>query len=300
MKTRVSSPEELIQLFLDYLLVEKGASENTRLSYARDLKKFFYFLKRRKKNPEQVTSDELSLFLQEQSRAGLSPRSLARLGSSLRSFFRFLLIDGYLKKNPAATLATPRSWFNLPHFLTVAEVEKLIQQPKEDEPRGKRDRAILELLYATGLRVSELIKLEMDQVNLKAGYLICRGKGGKERVVPFGSSAQAALRRYLSEVRPLLIKKESPYLFLTRQGKPFTRQGLWKLLHHYAVLAGLEEKVSPHVLRHSFATHLLERGADLRSVQILLGHSQITTTQIYTHLSRKWLREVYDRFHPRA
>jgi len=300
MKTRVSSPEELIQLFLDYLLVEKGASENTRLSYARDLKKFLYFLKRRKKNPEQVTSAELSLFLQEQSRAGLSPRSLARLGSSLRSFFRFLLIDGYLKKNPAATLATPRSWFNLPHFLTVAEVEKLIQQPKEDEPRGKRDRAILELLYATGLRVSELIKLEMDQVNLKAGYLICRGKGGKERVVPFGSSAQAALRRYLSEVRPLLIKKESPYLFLTRQGKPFTRQGLWKLLHHYAVLAGLEEKVSPHVLRHSFATHLLERGADLRSVQILLGHSQITTTQIYTHLSRKWLREVYDRFHPRA
>jgi len=300
MKVRVSSPEELIQLFLDYLLVEKGASENTRLAYARDLKKFLYFMKKRKKNPEQVTSDELSLFLQEQSRAGLSPRSLARLGSSLRSFFRFLLIDGYLEKNPAATLATPRSWFNLPHFLTVAEVERLIQQPKNDEPQGKRDRAILELLYATGLRVSELVKLEIDQVNLKAGYLICRGKGGKERVVPFGSSAQAALRQYLSEVRPLLIKKESPYLFLTRQGKPFTRQGLWKLLQHYAVLAGLEEKVSPHVLRHSFATHLLERGADLRSVQILLGHSQITTTQIYTHLSRKWLREIYDRFHPRA
>jgi len=300
MKARVSSPEELIQLFLDYLLVEKGASENTRLAYARDLKKFLYFLKKRKKNCDQVTSGELSLFLQEQSRAGLSPRSLARLGSSLRSFFRFLLVDGYLKKNPAATLATPRSWFNLPHFLTVAEVEKLIQQPKDDDPQGKRDRAILELLYATGLRVSELIKLEIDQVNLKAGYLICRGKGGKERVVPFGSSAQAALRRYLSEVRPLLLKEESPYLFLTRQGKPFTRQGLWKLLQQYAVQAGLEEKVSPHVLRHSFATHLLERGADLRSVQILLGHSQITTTQIYTHLSRKWLREVYERFHPRA
>lgn len=300
MKSPSSTSEELVHHFLDYLIVEKGVAENTRLAYSRDLKKFLYFLKKRKKKCQQVSADDLSLFLQEQSRSGLSPRSLARLVAALRSFYRFLLIDGYLKKNPAAPLATPRSWLNLPHFLTVAEVERLLNQPKESDPQGKRDRAILELLYATGLRVSELIKLEIDQVNLKAAYLICRGKGGKERVVPFGSRAEQALKNYLLEVRPLFLKKDSPYLFLTRQGKPFTRQGLWKLLHQYAVSAGLEDKVSPHVLRHSFATHLLERGADLRSVQILLGHSQITTTQIYTHLSRKWLREVYDRYHPRA
>lgn len=300
MKSRASSPEELVNLFLDYLLVEKAAAENTRLAYARDLKKFIFFLKKRKKNLPQISVNDLSDFLQEQSRAGLSPRSLARLGSCLRSFFRFLIIDGYLEKNPASRLTTPRSWPNLPHFLTVAEVDQLLSQPNENEPQGKRDKAMLELLYATGLRVSELIKLRMDQINLKAGYLLCRGKGGKERLVPFGSSAAAALEKYLVEVRPRLAKKEIPYVFLTRRGQAFTRQGVWKLLHHYAVLAGLENKVSPHVLRHSFATHLLERGADLRSVQILLGHSQITTTQIYTHLSRKWLREVYDRFHPRA
>lgn len=300
MKSRTSRSEELVRHFLDYLIVEKGVAENTRLAYSRDLRKFLYFLKKRGKNCQQVSANELSLFLQEQSRSGLSPRSLARLVAALRSFYRFLIIDGYLQKNPAANLATPRSWLNLPNFLTVTEVDKLLDQPKESDPIGKRDRAILELLYATGLRVSELIRLEIDQVNLKAAYLICRGKGGKERVVPFGNRAERALKNYLLEVRPLFLKKDSPYLFLTRQGKPFTRQGLWKLLHQYAVSAGLEDKVSPHILRHSFATHLLERGADLRSVQILLGHSQITTTQIYTHLSRKWLREVYDRFHPRA
>ncbi|MCX7973459.1 MAG: site-specific tyrosine recombinase XerD [Candidatus Aminicenantes bacterium] len=300
MKARTSTPEELVNLFLDYLMVEKAVAENTRFAYARDLKKFIYFLKKRKKSLKQIGNDELSLFLQEQSRAGLSPRSLARLGSSLRSFFRFLLLDGYLEKNPAARLTTPRSWPNLPQFLTLTEVEKLLSQPAENDPQGKRDKAILELLYATGLRVSELVKLKMDQVNLKASYLLCRGKGGKERLVPFGASAATALKNYLMEVRPFLAKKEVPYVFLTRRGQPFTRQGLWKLLHQYAVLAGLEDKVSPHILRHSFATHLLERGADLRSVQILLGHSQITTTQIYTHLSRKWLREIYDRFHPRA
>lgn len=300
MKSQISRSEEVVHHFFDYLMVEKGVAENTRLAYRRDLRKFFYFLEKRKKNFWQVSADELSLFLQEQSRSGLSSRSLARLVAALRSFFRFLVIDGYLKKNPAAHLTTPRLWFNLPHFLTVTEIEKLLNQPKESDPQGKRDRAILELLYATGLRVSELIRLKIDQVNLQATYLICRGKGGKERVVPFGSRAEQALKNYLLEVRPLFLKKDSPYLFLTRQGKPFTRQGLWKLLHQYAVSAGLEDKVSPHVLRHSFATHLLERGADLRSVQILLGHSQITTTQIYTHLSRKWLREVYDRFHPRA
>jgi len=299
MKPGPASPE-LVRLFLDYLLVEKGAAENTRLAYARDLNKFLDFLSQKKKNYQQIKPDDLSLFLEEQSRAGLSPRSLGRLVSALRGFFRFLLLDGYLTRNPTTALTTPRAWLNLPHFLTVAEVERLLSQPDEAKPQGKRDRAILELLYATGLRVSELAQLKMDQVNLEASFLLCRGKGGKERAVPFGGSACSALKRYLGEVRPLFLKGETAEVFLTRNGRPFTRQGIWKLLRQYAAMAGLEHKVSPHVLRHSFATHLLERGADLRSVQIMLGHSQITTTQIYTHLSRQWLREIYDRFHPRA
>lgn len=300
MKAYTSSLEELIRLFLDYLFIEKGLTENTRQAYARDLKKLLYFSRKTRKTWPEIKADDLSLFLQEQSLAGLSARSLSRLVSALRSFYRFLMLDGYLKKNPAANLKTSRPWLTLPKFLTVVEVEKLLAQPDTSEPQGCRDRAMLELLYASGLRVSELAKLELGQINLEAHFLICRGKGGRERPVPFGASAAGWINRYLQTARPLILKNESPYVFLTRQGRPFTRQGVWKLLHQYAVAAGLEDKVSPHVLRHSFATHLLERGADLRSVQVMLGHSQITTTQIYTHLSRQWLREVYDRFHPRA
>ncbi len=294
------SNEALIGLFLDYLTVEKGLAENTRLAYGRDLDKLFLFLTRKKKSCLQVEAADLSLFLQEQSRAGLSPRSLSRLVSTLRTFYRFLLLDGYTSHNPAARLVTPRAWLHLPRFLSVAEVEKLLNQPDLGQPQGIRDRAILELLYATGLRISELARLKTEELNLEAGFLFCRGKGGKERVVPFGASAAEALERYLQEVRPLFLKAEAPWVFLTRNGQAFTRQGLWKMLRQYAQQAGLADKVSPHVLRHSFATHLLERGADLRSVQVMLGHSQITTTQIYTHLNRHWLREVYDRFHPRA
>ncbi len=294
------SNEELIALFLDYLTVEKGLAENTRLAYRRDVDKLFLFLKKKKKSCLQVEAADLSLFLQEQSRAGLSPRSLSRLVSTLRTFYRFLLLDGYTSRNPASRLVTPRAWLHLPRFLSVAEVEKLLSQPDLSQPQGIRDRAILELLYATGLRISELARLKTEELNLEAGFLFCRGKGGKERVVPFGVSAAEALERYLQEVRPLFLKEEVPWVFLTRNGHAFTRQGLWKMLRQYAQQAGLADKVSPHVLRHSFATHLLERGADLRSVQVMLGHSQITTTQIYTHLSRYWLREVYDRFHPRA
>ncbi len=300
MKPHTSSLEELVRRFLDYLFIEKGLAENTRQAYRRDLSKLVYFARKTRKTSTEIKADDLSRFLQEQSRAGLSARSLSRLVSALRSFYRFLVLDGYLKKNPAAGLKTPRPWVILPKFLTVAEVEKLLSQPDTGKPQGCRDRAMLELLYASGLRVSELANLELGQVNLEANFLICRGKGGKERAVPFGASAAAWVTRYLQTVRPLFLKNETQFVFLTRQGRPFTRQGVWKLLHQYAVAAGLEDKVSPHVLRHSFATHLLERGADLRSVQVMLGHSRITTTQIYTHLSRQWLREIYDRFHPRA
>jgi integrase/recombinase XerD len=184
--------------------------------------------------------------------------------------------------------------------LTVEEVNALLRQPDDKDLHGLRDRAMLEVLYASGLRVSELIQLRPKDLNLDDGYLICRGKGGKERVVPLGRSAAAATKRYIEEARPQLQKKPAEALFLTRLGDPFTRQGFWKLLREYALKAGLARKVSPHILRHSFATHLLERGADLRSVQLMLGHSQITTTQIYTHVSRERLRQVYDRYHPRA
>ncbi len=300
MNTRGSSAEDILRLFLDYLSVEKGLSRNTVLSYGRDLRKFFMFLKMEKKDWARADENVLSLFIHRQSQAGLQARSLARLISTLKSFYRFLLLDGLVVKDPATNLSSPKTWLSLPKFLTVDEVAHLVLQPDEREPHGLRDRAMLEALYATGLRVSELAALRPGDVNLDDGYVICRGKGGKERVVPLGKTAAALTRRYIDEVRTRLLKKPVEALFLTRRGDPFTRQGIWKMLRDYARKAGLEAKVSPHILRHSFATHLLDRGADLRSVQLMLGHSQITTTQIYTHVSRDRLRQVYEKFHPRA
>jgi integrase/recombinase XerD len=300
MNTPSSTAEDILRLFLDYLSVEKGLSRNTILSYDRDLRKFFLFLQREKKNWARVDESTVSLFIHRQSQAGLQARSLARLISALKSFYRFLLLDGLVAKDPAANLSSPKTWLSLPKFLTVDEVAHLVLQPDERELHGLRDRAMLEVLYATGLRVSELIQLRSDNINLEDGYVICRGKGGKERVVPLGRAAASLTRRYIEEARPQLLKKPVEALFLTRLGNPFTRQGVWKMLREYARKAGLEVRVSPHILRHSFATHLLERGADLRSVQLMLGHSQITTTQIYTHVSRDRLRQVYEKFHPRA
>jgi integrase/recombinase XerD len=295
-----SSVEDILRLFLDYLSVEKGLSQNTILSYDRDLRKFFLFLKREKKDWARADENTLSLFVHRQSQAGLQARSLARLISALKSFYRFLLLDGLVAKDPTANLSSPKTWLSLPKFLTVDEVAHLVLQPDERDLHGLRDRAMLEVLYATGLRVSELIQLRPGNINLGDGYVICRGKGGKERVVPLGKAAAALTRRYIEEARPRLQRKPVEALFLTRLGDPFTRQGVWKMLREYARKAGLEARVSPHILRHSFATHLLERGADLRSVQLMLGHSQITTTQIYTHVSRDRLRQVYEKFHPRA
>lgn len=295
-----SSAEDVLRLFLDYLSVEKGLSRNTILSYGRDLHKFFQYLKREKKGWARADENTLALFVHRQSQSGLQARSLARLISAVKSFYRFLLLDGLVSQDPTANLSSPKTWLSLPKFLTVDEVTHLILQPDERDPQGLRDRAILEVLYATGLRVSELIRLRPADVNLDDGYVICRGKGGKERVVPLGKAAAALTRRYADEVRPRLVKRPVEAIFLTRLGDPFTRQGIWKMLRGYARKAGLQAKVSPHILRHSFATHLLERGADLRSVQLMLGHSQITTTQVYTHVSRERLRQVYEKFHPRA
>ncbi len=300
MKTLPSSPEDVLRIFLDFLSVEKGLSANTVFSYERDVKKLFSFFRKEKISLLDAEEEDLVRFIHQQSRAGLSARSLARTISSLRSFYKFLVLDGMVKKNPAVNLSSPKTWLALPKFLTVQEVESLLRQPDENDVRGTRDKAMLELLYATGLRVSELISLKPKDLNLEEGFLICLGKGNKERIVPIGGAASGVLRKYLDEARPKLLKEPSDSLFLTYRGGAFTRQGFWKILKGYAKKAGLEQKISPHILRHSFATHLLERGADLRSVQLMLGHSQITTTQIYTHVSQKRLRSVYDKYHPRA
>jgi len=300
MKAPASSPEDALRLFLEYLVVEKGLAANTVQSYDRDIRKLVDLLKARKLALNRATEEVVVGFIHAQSQAGLSARSLARLVSALRSFFRFLVVSGYLKKDVTAQLTTPSTWLALPKFLTVAEAEALLQAPDEKKPRGVRDRAMLEVLYGSGLRVSELASLRLAEINLEDGFLVCRGKGGKERIVPLGRSSCRAVRRYLDEVRPLVDKDGREELFLSRRGRPFTRQGVWKLLRQHAAKAGVAAKISPHVLRHSFATHLLERGADLRSVQLMLGHSQITTTQIYTHVSRERLRRVYDKYHPRA
>ncbi|MBA7704571.1 Tyrosine recombinase XerD [subsurface metagenome] len=300
MKNLSSSPENILQVFLEFLSVEKGLSSNTVLSYSRDMKKLFQFFQKEKIHWLKAGEEDLIRFIHHQSRSSLSARSLARLISSLKSFYKFLVLDGMIKKNPAVNLSSPKTWFSLPKFLTMSEVDLLLNQPDEKDIHGIRDKAMLELLYATGLRVSELVTLKIKNLNLEDGFLLCMGKGGKERIVPIGDSATRAIRRYLEEARPLLLKQPNNFLFLTRRGSAFTRQGFWKLLKSYVKKAGLDVKISPHVLRHTFATHLLERGADLRSVQLMLGHSQITTTQVYTHVSRQQLRRIYDKFHPRA
>jgi len=301
MNPHSASVENALPAFLEYLTVEKGLSANTVRSYRLDLEKLAAFLETESLPLRRVRETHLIRFLQAQSGMGLSARSRARLLSAVRAFFRFLILDGVLGSDPSANLEAPRLWMNLPRFLSVEEVERLLKQPDENDPRGLRDKAMLELMYATGLRVSELVGLHRADVNLTDGFLICRGKGGKERVVPLGRSAAVSVRRYLDGARAGFEKgAPTPWLFLTGRGKPMTRQGFWKRLKGHAAGAGLKSDVSPHVLRHSFATHMLERGADLRSVQMMLGHSQITTTQIYTHVSRSRLRRVYDEFHPRA
>jgi integrase/recombinase XerD len=300
MKDIPSPAEAAVRAFLDYLSMEKGLSANTLSAYGRDLGKFLLFLGKEKIAWKRVKEEDLVGFVRAQSRSGLSARSLARLISAIRSFYRYLLLDGIVAADPTERLSSPSVWLSLPKFLTVSEVESLMAVPDPGHPRGIRDRAMFEVLYGAGLRVSELVALKPGDVNLEDGFLICRGKGGKERIVPLGASACRAVRVYLAGARPFFNKRSAVPLFLTRRGGAFTRQGFWKLLKQHARAAGVASKISPHVLRHSFATHLLERGADLRSVQLMLGHSQITTTQIYTHVSRDRIRQVYDKYHPRA
>ncbi len=292
----------LLGEFLNYLAVERGLAANTLDAYGRDLQGYLAFLEREGiPSLAEVTPVHVVGYLGHLKEQGRSPRTVARHLSAIRTFHRFLFAEGFLPGNPTEYLDSPRLKRNLPPILSVEEVERLLEAPRPGEPTGLRDKAMLELLYATGLRVTELVRLKLSEVNLVVGYVRCLGKGSKERIVPLGTQAVHWVKRYLEEARPVLAQgRSSPYLFLGRGGKALTRQGFWKLLKAYVRAAGIGKRVSPHTLRHSFATHLLERGADLRALQLMLGHADISTTEIYTHLSRVHLKEIYDRFHPRA
>ena len=292
----------MIDAYLTHLRVERRLSPNTVESYARDLAQLADFAERAGKSVEALGRQDLEAFTRRLMTAGLSPRSVARAVACVRGFYKFLVLDRRLAADPADDLHPPRAWPALPKFLTIEEVDRLIAQPDVSTPRGLRDRALIELLYATGMRVTELLSLKAADLNLEAGYLTCTGKGDKQRIVPMGRDAATWVRRYLEEARPAMAaRRRSPWLFVNaRGGGRLTRVGFWKVLKGYGVKAGLRAALSPHVLRHSFATHLLERGADLRAIQLMLGHADLSTTQIYTHVLEARLRTIYDKFHPRA
>ena len=290
-----------VDSFLDDLRVARRLASNTLESYGRDLEGLLQYAAARETAVESLSRDDLEAFVRERVAAGLAPRTVARLVASIRGFYRFLVRDGQLHDNPAEDLHAPRAWPALPKFLALEDVDRLIAQPDVATPLGLRDRALIELLYATGMRVSELVGVRLADMNLRGGYLVCMGKGGRERLAPLGLQAVTWLRRYLDASRPEITKgRDCQWLFVNARGGPLSRVGFWKILKKYGRQAGLREDLSPHVVRHSFATHLLERGADLRSIQSLLGHADLSTTQIYTHVAEARLKAVYDRFHPRS
>lgn len=298
-KKTASDLDDLLDRFIHHLRFERGLADNTIESYSRDLQMLVRFLTKEGLSPVLVTREHMELFTVWLSR-GLSPRSVARAISATRMFFRFLVQEGRLAANPLRLLETPRLSRNLPHVLSVEEVDRLVSAPLSTTPAGLRDRAMLELLYATGLRVTELVSVKLSSINLEAGFLRTLGKGAKERLVPVGSKAIQALTAYLKHGRfHFKGSDQSPYLFLNRRGHPLTRQGFWKILKAYGKEAGIGKRITPHGIRHSFATHLVDGGADLRAVQVMLGHEDIGTTQIYTHVSRERLKEVHETFHPR-
>jgi integrase/recombinase XerD len=287
-----------VKIFLDFCRVEKGLAQNSIASYRNDLNRFTGYLT---VPVIEVSREQLNSYVASLFDSGMSPRSVARHVATLRSFYTFLFAEGMIENDPAEFLVAPRQWHDLPKYLNQEEVERLLGSPPPDKATGLRDRAMLELLYATGLRVSELCGLEMTAIERQLGVLRVVGKGNKQRMVPFGEAADQALDRYLNEGRPKLMKKRaSPYVFVTARGSAMTRQCFWMLLKGYGRRVGIFRALTPHVIRHSFATHLVEGGADLRSVQIMLGHADISTTQVYTHVARRRLREVVDQHHPRA
>jgi integrase/recombinase XerD len=291
-----------LDAYQTFLIVEKGLSEKTIAAYSTDLVEFGRFLEKQKGTTVSVIDAGMILaYLIELRTRGLSARSRARQLVSLRGFFRFLTHEKIIEKNPAQKIDLPKTGLHLPDVLSVSDVEALLDAPDRNKPEGLRDSAMLELLYGAGLRVSELILLEMTGINQEAGFVRVFGKGSKERVVPVGRMALTAIRNYLDHARPLLLKnRSSAYLFVTRRGSAMTRQSFWHLIGRYGRLARLKKRVTPHSLRHSFATHLLEGGADLRAVQMMLGHADIATTQIYTHVAQRQLLKAHKKYHPRG
>jgi len=292
-----------VDAYLTHLTVERRLAGNSVASYARDLGLLARFAAGRGVRIDALTRTDLEGFVRDLMSEGRSPRSVARAVACYRGFYRFLTVEGRVRMSPAGELRPPRAWKTLPRYLSVEEVDRLLAQPDVGTPRGLRDRALIELLYATGLRVSELLGLRPADVNLEASYLTCTGKGDKQRIVPIGDEAARWVRRYLRDGRGTLLgRRRSPRLFVNARGggSGLTRVGFWKVLKIYARQARLKTSISPHTLRHSFATHLLERGADLRAIQMMLGHADLSTTQIYTHVLERRLRGIYDRFHPRT
>lgn len=294
--------DSLIDRYLNYLLIEKGLSKTTLDSYSRDLLRYHEFLKQH--DFHHITETDTPLILKHMialRKAGLGARSRARHLVSIRGFYGFLVNEEIIRNDPSRLVDLPKLSLKLPDVLAVDDVSRLLKTPDTNKSPGARDSAMLELLYAAGLRVSELVNLKLQDINLEAGFVRVLGKGSKERVVPIGQHAQAKVGFYIKNYRKASLKnKPSPYLFIARAGKPISRQGFWKLLQRYADQAQIHKKISPHSLRHSFATHLLEGGADLRAVQVMLGHVDISTTQIYTHVTRKHLKDLHQKFHPRG
>jgi len=294
--------KDMLETFLTYLVVIKGLSKNTSQSYKTDIEKLFTFVERKELDSiTRLKSNLISEFLAELNISGLNISSINRCIVSIKQFFKYLMLENIIETDPTADLISPRMKKTIPDVLSLEDIEKILNVPDLTKFEGIRDSAMLEVLYASGLRVTELVELKQVNINYDHGYLIVMGKGSKERIVPIGLTSIKKINDYLELSRPHLVKNElSDYLFITRRGTCFTRQGFWKLIKAYAKEAGIVKNISPHTIRHSFATHLLERGADLRTIQLLLGHSDISTTQIYTHVESKRLREIHKKYHPRA
>jgi integrase/recombinase XerD len=295
--------QELLEKYFNYLLIERGVAQNTLESYGRDLRRFISFVQEKKKltDVREITPEVIVEYLVLIRDEGLASNSMNRSLAALRGFYKYLMRENIIVRNPLANIELAKVWMKLPDTISKQEMKSILEQPGTQTTAAIRNTAMLELLYATGIRVSELINLTMNSINWQVGFLVVMGKGGKERIVPVGKIAYDCTRRYVDEARPLLMQKKiTDVMFLNRFGRKFTRQGCWKIVVDCAKKAGLQKKVYPHTFRHSFASHLLEGGADLRTVQLMLGHSDISTTQIYTHVTREHLREIHQKYHPRG
>ncbi|TVM04217.1 MAG: site-specific tyrosine recombinase XerD [Candidatus Brocadia sp. WS118] len=301
-ESKINTLDEFVESFINYLLVECGLSRNTILSYSRDLQIFTTFLISKDISDfDSVRPDTITSFIISEKKRGLSINSITRTIVAIRMLYKFLLSEGKLQSNPFTVIDSPKLWKRLPEVISVHKIDDLLSIPNTSMKLGVRNKAILELMYATGARVSEVVAIQTDWVNLEYRYVKCRGKGSKERIVPLGTKAIESIQNYLKCARPKIKNSgDSTYLFLSKAGKPLRRENIWVVVKNCALKAGIHGKISPHKLRHSFATHLLENGADLRAVQEMLGHVNVSTTQIYTHVGKHHLKAIHRQYHPRA